>query len=34
MPFAMNHSPIEAPEYGARYWLAALSEAGAVTMTV
>ena len=34
MPLSMNHSPIAAPANGARYWLVALSEAGAETMIV
>ena len=34
MLWSMNHSPIAAPEYGARNWLAAVSEAGAETTIV
>ena len=34
MPLSMNHSPIEAPENGARYWSAAESEAAAATTMV
>ena len=32
-PFSMNHSPMAVPAKGANTWLAALSAAGAATMT-
>ena len=34
MPLSMNHSPMEAPAKGARYWLVAESEAVAETTMV
>ncbi len=34
LSMGLAHSPMAAPENGARYWLAGLSAAGAATMTV